>query len=95
MIDLDKIDVTNLNRQFLFRYPSSIFSNNLLRKKDVGLYKAEVAANFVMSRCPGVKITAHKEMIQRFDESFYRDFHVIIAGLDNIEARRWMNSMVH
>lgn len=34
-------------------------------------------------------------MIQDFDEDFYRQFHCIIAGLDNIEARRWLNSMVH
>ena len=54
-----------------------------------------MAAKFVMERCPGVQITAYKDFIQRYDEAFYRQFHVIIAGLDNIEARRWMNSMVH
>ena len=53
-----------------------------------------MAAKFVMDRCPGVKITAYKDAIQRFDEAFYKQFHVIIAGLDNIEASRWMNSMV-
>lgn len=48
-----------------------------------------------MSRCPGVKITAYKDPIQKYDSSFYGQFHIVIAGLDNIEARRWMNSMLH
>ena len=63
--------------------------------KDVGSYKAEVAAKFVMERCPGVKITTSTEPCQNYDEEFYKQFHVIIGGLDNIEARRWINKMVH
>ena len=76
VIDLDKIDITNLNRQFLFRL------------KDVGFYKSEVAANFIMQRVPGCRVKYHTQPLQNFDEEFYSSFHIIIAGLDNIEARR-------
>lgn len=48
-----------------------------------------------MNRVPGVKIAFHTNPIQDFDELFYEQFHIVIAGLDNIEARRWMNSMIH
>jgi ubiquitin-activating enzyme E1 C len=82
VIDMDTIDLSNLNRQFLFR------------QNDVGRYKAEAAAEFINKRVPGTNVTAHKCMIQDFDESFYRQFHLIVCGLDSIVARRWINGMV-
>ena len=83
VIDLDRIDLTNLNRQFLFR------------KSDVGQFKAEVAAKFVMERVSDVKITAHVGKIQDKSVSFYESFSLIVAGLDNVEARKWLNLLVH
>uniref|UniRef100_A0A8C4NKN0 NEDD8-activating enzyme E1 catalytic subunit n=1 Tax=Eptatretus burgeri TaxID=7764 RepID=A0A8C4NKN0_EPTBU len=82
VIDMDTIDVSNLNRQFLFRH------------KDVGRPKANVAAEFINNRIPGCKVVPHFKKIQDYDESFYRQFHVVVCGLDSIIARRWINGML-
>lgn len=83
VIDMDTIDLSNLNRQFLFR------------QSDIGKPKADVAAAFINKRIPGAHVTPHFCKIQDFDASFYRQFHLVICGLDSILARRWMNGMLH
>uniref|UniRef100_A0A3B3X6A0 NEDD8-activating enzyme E1 catalytic subunit n=1 Tax=Poecilia mexicana TaxID=48701 RepID=A0A3B3X6A0_9TELE len=82
VVDMDTIDVSNLNRQFLFR------------SKDVGRPKADVAADFINNRIPGCRVVPHFKKIQDLDETFYRQFHIIVCGLDSIVARRWMNGML-
>lgn len=95
VIDMDTIDITNLNRQFLFRFESGCADASAslaVRAADVGKPKCEVAAAFVQRRCPGVSVTAHNSKLQDLPLTFYRDFDVIIGGLDNIAARRWINA---
>eukprot|EP00069_Balaena_mysticetus_P009573 bmy_01242T0 len=82
VIDMDTIDVSNLNRQFLFR------------PKDVGRPKAEVAAEFLNDRVPNCNVVPHFNKIQDFNDTFYRQFHIIVCGLDSVIARRWINGML-
>jgi NEDD8-activating enzyme E1 len=80
----------------------------LHREKDVGRPKAIAAAEFVMKRVPGVTVTPYvltkfsigltnallryHGKIQDKDEEYYKQFQIIICGLDSIEARRWINA---
>nr|XP_002128360.1 NEDD8-activating enzyme E1 catalytic subunit [Ciona intestinalis] len=82
VIDMDTIDLSNLNRQFLFR------------QCDIGKPKAEVAASFINKRVKGTKCVPHFCRIQDHDSSFYKQFHIVVCGLDSIVARRWINGML-
>ncbi|GJP35369.1 hypothetical protein CLOM_g19867 [Closterium sp. NIES-68] len=83
LIDLDTIDVSNLNRQFLFR------------KRHVGHSKAKVAREAAMSLCPSASIIAHHGSILQpeFDVSFFSRFSLVLNALDNLPARRHVNRM--
>lgn len=81
VIDMDRIEVSNLNRQFLFRI------------QDVGKPKAEVAAKRVMERVRGVNIVPHFCRIEDKELDFYSDFNIIVLGLDSVEARSYINSV--
>lgn len=77
VVDLDTIDVSNLNRQFLFR------------PEHVGRSKAEVAAHAVAQLAPDVKIVPHFGNVRdaRFGVTFVRGFTVVVNALDNMEVR--------
>ena len=61
-IDLDTIDVSNLNRQFLFR------------RRHVGMAKSEVARESVLKFRPEAKISALRANVKeaRFDKEYLR-----------------------
>ena len=83
VVDLDTIELSNLNRQFLFR------------QKDIGKFKADVACEFIKKKYPDIDIKSSCKKIQEFADEFFRQFHIIIGGLDNIEARSYINKKVH
>lgn len=62
LVDMDTIDLTNLNRQFLFRLP------------DVGRMKADVAADFIRKRMPWIEIKTYNGRIQSYDNEFFKQF---------------------
>lgn len=83
VVDLDTIDVSNLNRQFLFR------------RQHVDRSKAEVASEAVKQFRPDVNITAHHGNVKeaKFGIEFVSQFDVVVNALDNLEARRHVNRL--
>ncbi|KAF2745162.1 ThiF family protein [Sporormia fimetaria CBS 119925] len=83
IVDLDTIDLSNLNRQFLFRKEHI--------KKSKALVAKESAAKFN----PNVKIEAHHGNIKdpNFNIAWFKSFDIVFNALDNMDARRHVNKM--
>ena len=83
VIDLDTIDLSNLNRQFLFR------------NEHIGLSKAEVARESVLRFNSRANIVAHHGDVTdaRFGPSYVKGFDIVLNALDNLGARRHVNRL--
>ncbi len=83
VIDLDTIDVSNLNRQFLFR------------PHHVSKSKSAVARESVLNFNPDVNIVAHHGNVKsdEFDVDFFKRFDIALNCLDNVSARRHVNRL--
>lgn len=86
-IDLDTIDVSNLNRQFLFN------------KSNVGQSKSKVAIEIAKREYAptqdGLNFNAiHKSItLSEYDVDFFRGYSFVINALDNRAARSHVNRM--
>ena len=80
IVDMDKIEQTNLTRSVLFR------------AGDVGRYKAEVAAERAMELNPDVRAKAFTgNIIDDIGLGVFARVDVVLGGLDNREARLAIN----
>lgn len=84
--DMDQIEKSNLNRQFLFR------------TKDVGRLKSECAASVIENMNPELrgKITAMRDRVGQdteniFDEAFWNSLTCVTNALDNVEGRTYVD----
>ncbi|XP_015937102.1 SUMO-activating enzyme subunit 2 [Arachis duranensis] len=83
IIDMDTIEVSNLNRQFLFR------------QSHVGQSKAKVARDAVLKFRPHINIKPYHANVKdpEFNVDFFKQFNVVLNGLDNLDARRHVNRL--
>ncbi|KAG6868585.1 hypothetical protein C0993_000850 [Termitomyces sp. T159_Od127] len=83
LLDLDTIDLSNLNRQFLFR------------KKDVKQSKALIAAQTAAPFNPNVSLNPIHGNIKesQYDIPWFQQFDIVLNALDNLDARRHVNKM--
>lgn len=83
LLDLDTIDLSNLNRQFLFQ------------KQHIKKSKALVAKETATKFNPHVKLQAYHANIKdpEYDVPWFQQFDIVFNALDNLDARRHVNKM--
>jgi ubiquitin-activating enzyme E1 len=82
--DMDTIEKSNLNRQFLFR------------SKDVQQPKSSVAGRAIKEMNPDVNVTSYisrvgAESEGQFNDDFFESLSIVCTALDNVEARLYMD----
>uniref|UniRef100_A0A8C9SIJ9 E1 ubiquitin-activating enzyme n=1 Tax=Scleropages formosus TaxID=113540 RepID=A0A8C9SIJ9_SCLFO len=85
--DMDTIEKSNLNRQFLFR-PWDVTVRWPM--------KSETAASAVKQMNPSIRITGHQNRVgpdteKIYDDEFFEGLHGVANALDNVDARMYMD----
>lgn len=84
--DMDTIEKSNLNRQFLFR------------NTDIGKFKADCAKNAILDMKPDMKINVQhnkvcSETLNVYNEKFFRNVTCVMTALDNVNARNFVDAL--
>tara|TARA_A100000164_G_C21797173_1_gene718823 strand:- start:314 stop:1057 length:744 start_codon:yes stop_codon:yes gene_type:complete len=80
IVDFDKVEISNLNRQTLFN------------QKDVGKYKVDQAKNAVNKINSKIKIIKfRKKLTSKNIKSIFSKFNIICDGTDNFSSRYLIN----
>lgn len=84
--DMDRIEKSNLNRQFLFRY------------EDIGNFKSDSAKKAISQMNPDINITSQQNKICHdtlniYDKNFFSGFTCILTALDNVDARKFVDNL--
>ena len=85
--DFDKIELSNLNRQFLFR------------ENNIGQFKSEVAEYYIKQLNNSINILTHKKFVGAeteniFSDKFWDEQDIIFNAVDNVKARFYLNDKV-
>ena len=83
--DMDRIERSNLSRQFLFR------------NSDIGHSKSETAVRVVKQMNPSIHAIAYEVKVGSdtedvFTDQFMEDLTAVCNALDNVDARKYMDS---
>ena len=81
LVDLDTVETSNLSRQMLFK------------PGDEGRPKAEVAAERLKDMNPFLNVDFYFEKLQKLPMSVFEECDVVIAALDNFNARLDLNKI--
>ena len=85
--DFDKIELSNLNRQFLFR------------ENNIGQFKSEVCKYFAKQMNKSINLNSYTNIVSPdteniFTDNFWDNQFIIFNAVDNISARMYINDKV-
>ena len=78
LVDMDKVEESNLNRQFFY-------------EKDIGKMKAEALADKLIQINSKLKIDVHTFKIEDLDKEHYKNIQFVFDCLDNIKTREYLS----